>query len=115
MSKISRFFSVATAVGVLSVTSMGPALAAQQDAMSDAQWMERMQSHWQQVIHETDAQKRRELMREHEQIMAQAEGSVDSEARTSAASGAGHMGMDGSHVDMMNTVEMHRHMIDMMR
>lgn len=115
MSRILKSLFFAAAVGVLSMMSTGYVLAAQHEAMSDAQWMERMQAHWQQVINETDPQKRRALMREHEQIMAQAVGSDDARSGKGADSGVDRMGMNGSHVDMINTVDMHQHMIDMMR
>lgn len=115
MNKISKLLTIATAAGVVSLAGGGQALAAQHEPTSDVQWMERMQSHWRQVINETDPQKRRELLRDHEQIMAQAVGSDEAGSATGADNGAGHMGMNGSHVNMMNTVDMHQHMIDMMR
>lgn len=89
-----------------------PAVSAQQTEASGEQWMERMQSHWQKVISETDTQKRTALMREHEQLMSEA---MESERGDSGTGGHHGMDMGSGHVHMMNTVDMHRRMLDMMR
>lgn len=113
MKNIVQSLNVLIAAGVFAVASFGPSFAAEEKSPDNSQWMERMQTHWQEVIKETDPQKRQELMREHEQIMAEAAG--DSGAHMGSRGDTGHMDMDSAHVDMMNTVDMHQHMIDMMR
>lgn len=111
MNTLSRVAVAGVAGLVLAAAGTGQVLGAQQTSAGDAQWVERMQNHWQKVINETDPQRRSELMREHEQIMAQA---MESDRDRGVADGS-HMGMDADHVDMMNTVDMHQHMLDMMR
>lgn len=111
MTRVPRLLRLMAASALFAVSGAGHALAAEQPGISDAQWMERMQKHWQQVIQETDPQKRQALMREHEQIMSQA---VGPQGEGGAMDG-NQMGMNGVHRDMMNTVDMHRHMMDMMR
>ena len=111
MTTIPKALPLIAAAAVFAAASLGHALAAEQTATSDSEWMERMQKHWEQVIQETDPQKRRVLMSEHEQIMSEAVGPESDRDAT----GADHMNMNGEHMDMMNTVDMHRHMMDMMR
>lgn len=111
MTRIPSTLRLMAVAGLFAVAGAGQALAAEQTGTSDAQWMERMQQHWQQVIQETDPQKRQALMREHEEIMSQAVGPQGDQG----AMGADHMGMGSGRLDMMNTVDMHRHMMDMMR
>lgn len=101
------------AAGLLVTASLGHVVAAEQNDLNDSQWIERMQSHWEKVVKEDDPQKRQELLREHEQMMVQAAGSES--GQTPRQSSPSAHGMDSSHVDMMNTVDMHRHMMDMMR
>ena len=111
MTTIPKPLRLIAAAAVFAAAGLGHVLAAEQAATGDTQWMERMQTHWQQVIQETDSEKRQVLMREHEQIMSEALGPESDRG----AMGADHMGMNGAHMDMTNTVDMHRHMMDMMR
>lgn len=107
--KMISVFGIASAMWSASAVSAGP----DKETLNQTQWIERMQSHWEQVIQESDPQKRQELLREHEQMMVQAAGSES--GQTPRQSSPSAHGMDSSHVDMMNTVDMHRHMMDMMR
>jgi len=92
--------------GILLAAVAFTAVAAQDQGMTDEQWIERMQEHWAQVISEDDPERRRELLREHEQLMTQA---VDERGM------GDHMGEAREHADLMNNIDMHRHMMDMMR
>ncbi len=94
-------------LGVVILASVSIGAHAAQDAMTSEQWMDRMQRHWQQVITADDPAKRKELLRRHEELMdkAAAEGDM----------GPGHMEQDGHHMDLMNSIDMHRDMMDMIR
>ncbi|WP_134081430.1 hypothetical protein [Thiohalophilus thiocyanatoxydans] len=76
-----------------------------------------MQQHWDRLMHEQDAEKRRQLIREHREMMDEAleESGVD----------RFHMGMgmmhdnESGHMDhhqdhLINTIEMHHMQLDMM-
>lgn len=86
------------------------AQAAQDRTLTDEQWRERMQQHWQQVISEEDVRKRKALLREHEDLMEKATESMGMDQKM-----GGHMGKNGHHDELMNRIDMHRHMMDMMR
>lgn len=112
MKRSMGVIEVLALAGAIAVSALNAAHAADQGQLGDAQWMNRMQAHWQTVIQESDPQKRAELMREHQQMMSEATGGPGSHM----GGQSGHAGMsDSGHVDLMNTVNMHQHMMDMMR
>ena len=94
----------------------GVGITAESDNDFDAQQeAQRMQQHWDRLMHEQDAQKRRQLIREHREMMNEAleESGVD----------RFHMGMmhgrNRGHMDhhqdhLLNTIEMHHMQLDMM-
>lgn len=106
---IHSYFRKLTGVALLAIIASG-VQAAQDKTLTDEQWRERMQQHWQQVISEEDARKRRALLREHEELMEKATEAMGMDRRM-----GGHMGKNGHHDELMNRIDMHRHMMDMMR
>ena len=105
--KLARKISNGTLLAAVAFT----AVAAQDQSVTDEQWIARMQQHWERVITEEDPAQRRELLREHEELMTQAA----DERGMGGMSGMGDHTRAGEHTDLMNSIDMHRHMMDMMR
>ena len=96
--KKNNFLRVMILTGIVSISATAI-------AESDDMKVMNMEQHWQQLINEKDQKRRQEMLMEHRHMM----GEMDKEV-----AGRG-MGMGkGHHHNMMNTVDMHRSMMDMM-
>lgn len=95
-------------LGVMSLAGPLTATAGEAD-----DYMARMEQHWQATIETQDPQRRQALLAEHEEMMKQGQMIIDREQ-----SQTGHAGMNGMHhghdMDLQNTIDLHRQMMDMM-
>ena len=88
----------------------------EKNAENAAQIVQRMETHWQALIRERDPARRKALIAEHRQMMAESRAALG--ATPSGPMGDhGRGGMMGSdrRYDLQNTMEMHSMMLDMMQ
>ncbi len=105
-------------LGALMLASPAMTWSAEQIMKVDdaAQTVQRMETHWQTLIRESDPARRKALIAEHRQMMAEARaalGAIPGEPIKGSSPG----GMMGSHhwQDLQNTAELHSMMLDMMK
>ncbi len=99
--------------GVLMLAAPATAGSAEKNMSEDAaQTVQRMETHWQTLIRERDPAKRKALIAEHRQMMAEAKAAPGAKPDGSM-DGHGQGGTMGS--DLQNTMELHSMMLDMMR
>ncbi len=81
---------------VACIFAISPAIA----DSSNADAVNVLNSHWNKVVNESDAQKRQQLLQSHEQMMKE------------YASQTSH---DSHHVNIMNTIDFHKSMMGLMQ
>lgn len=82
---------------------------------SESDYLVRMQRHWQQVTVEKDLVKRQALVGEHRDLLAQGRKILaQSEGKSSAKDHMQGAAMhDAHHTNLMNTIELHSSMLDL--
>ena len=97
--KLKMVFAFVALSGGLVITN--PLIAGNKDNNQ----VKKMEQHWEMVISEKDKNKRMKMIEEHKTMMNKIEKS----------NGGHHMdNMSGGHMDMNNTMDMHRSMIKIM-
>lgn len=102
---------IAGAIVLGSLASISAGQASQHQASQPSVTM--MEQHWQSLIQERDPARRQVLINEHRRMMDQArKATTTGKARTN---GMGEKVDDSSRRDLMNTIDMHSMMLDMMK
>lgn len=97
---------------LLGVMSLAGPLAATADEADD--YMARMEKHWQNTMETQDPQRRQAMLAEHAEMMKQGQMLIDREQSQAGHMGMGGMNHHGHYMDLQNTIDLHRHMMDMM-
>ena len=113
MSKLLKTTISPMAAIMATIFVVNMAIAGQGDSEEKA--LHQMEDHWQMVTGEKDPTKRRQLIQEHRKLMDQM-GREHGMMGKGRMGGSSHMGMSGNghHHDVMNTIDMHNSMMDMM-
>lgn len=115
---MQRFLKTLLATGAFAVAAAATAADAATTEEAAAQMVQRMETHWQRLIHENEPERRRVLAAEHRKLMAEAGTALGQAAGT--APGMGHgtgrgMTAGSHHRDLRNTLELHSLMLELMQ